>query len=157
MTYPTPPDVAATPQVRWGIRLNKFLHCRNAFVDLFIRQGALFNKTLTEVIGRMLEHILPSIDDSLHIHVSRGITFFENPLHEASNVVPSGEAVAKKKNVELFCRFFSERRDGERVETQGKGNENRNLHLNLAFLESSFFRPFDFFSSLCGLDGLSGS
>ena len=99
----------------------------------------MFNKTLTEVVRRMFEHILPTVNDSLHLHVSSRITFFENPLHEASNVVPSGEAVAKKKNVELFCRFFSERRDGESVETQGKGNENRNLHPNLAFLGSSLF------------------
>jgi hypothetical protein len=30
--------------------------------------------------------------------------------------MPSSETVAKKKNVELFRRFFSERRDGEIVE-----------------------------------------
>ena len=91
-------------RVRWGIRLNKFLHCRNAFVDLFIRQGALFNKTLTEVIGRMLEHILPTIDNTLNLYVSGRITFFENFLYKARNVVPSGEAVAEEKHIQRLCR-----------------------------------------------------
>ena len=68
----------------------------------------------------MLEHILPAIDDTLHLHISSRITFFENFLYKARNVVPSGEAVSEEKNVELFCRFFSERRDGEEKSGQGQ-------------------------------------
>lgn len=56
--------------------------------------------TLAEAVGRVLEHVLPVVDDAFDGHISGGIAFFEDRLDQIRDVMPVGVAVAEKKDAE---------------------------------------------------------